>query len=340
MQEFKIGPNSDLAIILSFLLVAVAGIADFLSLLPGPINLILVLVAIVLMVLVFLGRNPFDLVHGGALSQNLIARYEPAGQGRASASTGRKVVLVAHMDTNPAKVLAKSARGPVFLKMRILCLVCIALAALLLIVQLLPLPGIVGQVASVLLLVVGLFMLVMAIIRLKECFGHSTTGANYNFSALAALSGIAQRLGAIMPADKQAVVPSSLPTKEAVAPEAKPTAPPRPLNDTPSTASAARTSRPVRPTRPVATPVATTDRLGQDILDRHDSHDLPKGGSPRISLHTGDANSTAPIPHVDGAAPADAAPDENSIPWEHPAEPELTSGNTGAITTRPPIKVS
>ncbi|MDR1016570.1 MAG: hypothetical protein LBL67_03785 [Coriobacteriales bacterium] len=213
-QEFTACLRDDFSPLLLFLLSTLACVLAFFGILPSPILFILALLAVLLLVLGYFNIDPLTHVSANAASQNVIARYVPEG-----VSPSSRVVLVAQMDSTRAKAFAKVGSSKAFRQLRLAACVAVVLAFVLTFLNILPLGGPFAMAVSLLCLLDGLFLLFNLIVTLKDAFTGYAPGAAYNYSSLAALTGVAERLAA---GGGYARTPADLSVPLAPAPEESP----------------------------------------------------------------------------------------------------------------------
>jgi hypothetical protein len=190
IEEFTCASTAGL---LRILIYAVAALAAFvLYFMPGLRTgaFILALIAAALLVVDYLGKNPFAPFFKKSLSQNVVARYLP----QEVAAKKRKIVVVAHYDSERAKLQALPFMANNLHQLRRVIRIAVVALPLVALLTLLPLPGFVISIAVVVACAFGAVALLALIVEVVNRLMPHTLGANCNGSGIAALHGIAERL--------------------------------------------------------------------------------------------------------------------------------------------------
>lgn len=133
--------------------------------------------------------------HG--MSQNVVARYEPApaAEGAGRAARQRKVVLLAHYDTGKVRAEVKPVIAPLLPIISWAEVGAMALLALLLLLRLVSTPtGGFAIVITVLTAIACVVALIPAVVAVMHRTAPYTDGANCNAAGVAVMAEVAKRL--------------------------------------------------------------------------------------------------------------------------------------------------
>ena len=177
----------------------------------GIVAVVLAIAAAALLVLEALDKPVLSNLFGKGISQNVVAKYEPAYDGENASSRRRKIVLVANYDSG--KVRAE-LNGPVFgilPAIKLASLACTVVVPILLLVRAVALADATGaapvvvSVITVIALIVAILPLVAAIIHRSAAYNAA---ANCNASGVAVLMEAAARVGRPSAAESDEAAPN------------------------------------------------------------------------------------------------------------------------------------
>lgn len=156
--------------------------------------LIIGILAVVMMVIDLLDKNPLSTLFIRNVSQNVVARHVPREVD--GAPRRRKVIIVAHYDTARAQLQAAPFLVNAYPVLRWLVMGAMAIVMVFIFLCLLPLPEMVKTVLSSVSLGAGIVSLIALIFIIIGNFMPYSQGANDNASGVTTLFGIAERLTA------------------------------------------------------------------------------------------------------------------------------------------------
>ncbi|MDR3052416.1 MAG: hypothetical protein LBU48_00955 [Coriobacteriales bacterium] len=188
-EEFTCARNVSWVRILYYALgVASAGII-FTHVVPILAAFVIAWMAVILLGLEVFGKNPLYRLFSKNLSQNVVAKYVPAGT-----TSRHKVVVVAHYDTARAMIQAAPALNAHYALLHRIVWGALAGLLVLTLVQVFPVPDILRQIFEILTLLPGIIVLLALLFELINLIMPYNQGANCNGSSVAVLFGIAERL--------------------------------------------------------------------------------------------------------------------------------------------------
>ncbi len=193
-KSFKFSPYAKTAVALLAGLTGIAGILSGVA--SGPLSIVMFVLGLITTVLFFLERygiRTVSRIPGEGSSQNVVARHPAAST--LNGQKARPVVVIAHYDTPRADLLSLPMLAPMkpYLPMLVAGSMVIDVVAML--VQLLPLPMVVRNVAWAVAIVSSLLPLLWAVNAVVHRFLMPyTVGANNNKSGVAAVFGLLDRV--------------------------------------------------------------------------------------------------------------------------------------------------
>lgn len=193
-KSFKFSPFAKTAVAL---LAGITGIVGILSgVASGVFSVIMFVIGLVATALFFLERygiRTVSRIPGEGSSQNIVARHPAAST--ANGQKARPVVVIAHYDTPRADLLSTPLLAPAKPYLPTLVAGCMAVDVVAMLLQLLPLPLVVRNVAWAVAIVSSILPLLWGVNAVIHRFVMPfTAGANDNKSGVAAVFGLLDRV--------------------------------------------------------------------------------------------------------------------------------------------------
>lgn len=196
IEDFVCAPNADLPKIIYYALALLCALVPLILPVAAIPCLIIAILVVVLFVFDLRDKPLLERFFNNGVSQNVVAKYQPAVPG--AAQRRRKIVVVANYDSGKAAFENRGFLGQNLKIVRIALAVPLALAPLMLLIKTVFFLSDAGVVSLIFNIIIVLCMVLMAVqiaLMIMVRVGPFTQGANNNASSVAVMVDVARSVG-------------------------------------------------------------------------------------------------------------------------------------------------